>query len=316
MKKINIINLQGSYYEVGQTVGGRLANDKEFQMMLENIKKLGLPNQNVHEIKLVLNEYCPQLLEELTGLQEGLKISEDETLRLFAGYDMPQLKMGCTSFITKDYYVRNYDFTPDIYDGLFITAKHQDGTFICGNAQLVTGRLDGMNSSGLVVGLHFVNNEQSAKGFLNSTIVRIILESCEDVHQAIDLLKELPHAASYNYSLLDKKGGVAVFEASPTTHHIRFGEQHLSCVNMFETKKMVKYNRKHIQTSIDRLNALTEYNHDVSAEEMHELFSEQSSPLFYTYYDEFFGTLHTVTYKPKENCVLLSAAGENHKLTL
>ena len=310
MRKVDVLDFRGSYYEIGLAHGRRLHNSEHFQSMLSKIKGISILDQDTEEIRNILMYFCPQLLDELKGLQEGIKYKESDVLRLFGGYDMPLLEMGCTSFITSDYYVRNYDFSPIIYDGTFVIQRHHENKWICGNSELMLGRLDGMNHSGLTCGLHFVNNDPHKKGFIGSTIVRIILEMCENVEEAIDLLKELPHAASYNYSLVDRNGSFAVFEASPDMTNIHREETSLSCVNMFQTEKMETYNQTNVDSSLDRLEALSHLSKTIKpVSEVHKWFSTQTSPVFYTDYEHFFGTLHTVSYVPKTYKIILTSPG-------
>lgn len=196
--------------------------------------------------------------------------------------------MGCTSLMTSDYYVRNYDFSPYIYDGTFVIQKNDKGQWLCGNTELMLGRLDGMNKHGLSCGLHFVNNNPHKKGFIGSLIVRIVLEMCQNLDEAIQLLKQLPHTASYNYSLLDRKGNFAIFEASPNKINIIYGNKHLSCVNMFQTEEMKVYNRNNVAFSLERIEALSELSEDKKrAHEVHKWFSDQTSPVFFTDYEHF-----------------------------
>ncbi|MCR2821458.1 C45 family autoproteolytic acyltransferase/hydolase [Lederbergia panacisoli] len=301
--------LSGNYYENGFSLGSILKQSTAVQTQFKELQKIYSFQQNIDEVKEVLNAYCPALLEELQGIMDGSGFPEAEILRLLAGYDMPQLaELGCTSLITSDFYVRNYDFSPKVYDGLFI----KNG-IIYGNAQFLVGRLDGMNRNGLVVGLHFVNNEFYKKGFVCSTIVRIVLEMCKDVEEAVQLLKKLPHAACYNYSLLDQKGNFAVVESSPEQVHILTRPNELACVNKFQTEKMESFNRKWVGSSDDRLAALEKNSSLQTLDEFHEWFSKTDSPLFYTDYDQFFGTLYTVSYVPNEMKILLTAAGSGER---
>ncbi|WP_301108404.1 C45 family peptidase [Sporosarcina sp.] len=310
MKKIDVLEFNGGYYNIGFAQGRMLTNSKHYHNMLSGIKENLNLEQNTNEIKSTLNYFCPKLLDQLNGLREGMNYSEDEVLRLFGGYDMPILEMGCTSFITSDYYVRNYDFSPLIYDGSFVIQRHNKDNWTCGNAELMVGMLDGMNHNGLTCGLHFVNNDLHKKGFIGSTIVRIVLEMCKNVEEAIDLLKELPHAASYNYSLVDRNGNFAVFEASPDKTNVHREKESLSCVNMFHTDKMKCYNQANVDSSLDRVKALSHMSKSQRpVREVHKWFSDQTSPVFYTDYENFFGTLHTVSYVPKFNKIILTAPG-------
>jgi len=300
----------GNYYDNGLSIGSMVKQSTAMQTQFKELQKAYPLQQNIDEIKEILNTYCPPLLEELQGLVDGSGFPEADILRLLAGYDMPQLsELGCTSFITSDFYVRNYDFSPKVYDGLFIK-----NDTIYGNSQFLVGRLDGMNRNGLVVGLHFVNNNFYKKGFVCSTIVRIVLEMCKDVDEAIQLLKKLPHAACYNYSLLDQKGNMAVVEASPEQVQILTTPNELACVNKFQTKEMETFNRKWVGSSDVRLAALRKANPLQTVEDFHEWFSQTESPLFYTDYDQFFGTLYTVSYVPNEMRILLTAAGSKERL--
>ena len=67
----------------------------------------------------------------------------------------------------------------------------------------VSGRLDGMNERGLAVGLHLVKARPRFPGLTSTLLVRRVLDSCATTAEAIDLLRRLPHAMKYNYSMLD-----------------------------------------------------------------------------------------------------------------
>jgi len=310
MISIDVRDYSGDYYDIGLAHGRWLQNSEQFQALLAKVKDFASEEQNTEEIRTILTTFCPQLLEELKGIADGMMISENEALRWFAGYDLPALEMGCTSFITSEYYVRNYDFSPDIYDGTFLIQRHSENKWTCGNSELVVGRLDGMNSNGLTCGLHFVNNDTHKKGFLGSTIVRIIVETCNTVEDAIELLKELPHAASYNFSLVDRNGEFAIFEASPEQTNVYREKNSISCVNMFQTDQMKHLNRQNVSSSVDRLHALANLSEATRpAGEVHNWFSDPASPVFYTDYENYFGTLHTVSYVPKANTVEVTSSG-------
>ncbi|MFJ3389985.1 MULTISPECIES: carcinine hydrolase/isopenicillin-N N-acyltransferase family protein [unclassified Lysinibacillus] len=60
--------------------------------------------------------------------------------------------------------MRDYDFRPTLYDGRLVFSHPINGYASVGFSQQIIGRLDGMNECGLVVGLHFVNNEYRGGG--------------------------------------------------------------------------------------------------------------------------------------------------------
>ena len=60
---------------------------------------------------------------------------------------------GCTVFQGKDFMVRNYDYHPATYDGRYLLYQPTDsGLAQIGPVSRVTGRMDGMNESGLTMG--------------------------------------------------------------------------------------------------------------------------------------------------------------------
>ncbi|MBY7144812.1 hypothetical protein KFZ56_17470 [Virgibacillus sp. NKC19-3] len=50
----------------------------------------------------------------------------------------------------------------------------------------------------------------SRKGLSAGSILRIVLDTCQTTDEAIQLMKKLPHAWSYDYSMEDTKGQIAV----------------------------------------------------------------------------------------------------------
>ena len=63
----------------------------------------------------------------------------------------------------------------------------------------------------------------------------MILESCGTVEEASYMLRHIPHAACYNYSIGDARGNMAVVEASPDQVITRAGgEAAIACVNHYE----------------------------------------------------------------------------------
>ena len=157
-----------------------------------------------------------------------------------------------------------------------------------------------MNEKGLVVGLHFVNDEHKGEGFLATTIVRLLLDQCSSVKEAVDFISTIPHGFCYNYSITDSSGECVIVEASPDKQIVH-GRKPLICTNHFEADSLQEKNKKEIQGSIKR----KEYIGGALIEELSPIaayhhFNDGNSPLFFKYYKEHFGTLHTVVYLPKE----------------
>nr|WP_258871340.1 C45 family peptidase [Halobacillus trueperi] len=114
------------------------------------------------------------------------------------------------------------------------------------------GRHDGVNQDGLVMGLHFVSHEGYRKGVSPWLAVRMVLDRCSSVDEAVGMLREIPHAACYNFSMGDRHGKIAVVEAAPRNVMVREDGTFLTCVNHFQEECLGKENRSGIQGSLNR----------------------------------------------------------------
>lgn len=140
--------------------------------------------------------------------------------------------------------------------------------------------------------------------------MRIVLDTCRTVEEAITLLKDLPHADEYNYSLTDASGQSAVVEIGPSGSQVRRRET-LYCTNHFQKSNSPRAS----ESSIQRLTYLE--NHPVI--EMTGWFDEFRNPassLFFRDYDNLFGTLHTVMMNPKERLFKTVIAGGKEVITV
>lgn len=262
--------------------------------------------------KEIIKDVSPNILQELEGLAAGLGMELDATIKLFSGYDVVFPEMGCTTLVNDGYYVRNYDFSPEMYDARLVFTNPKDGYVTVGFSQQVIGRLDGMNEKGLVVGLHFVNNEHREEGFIATSIVRMLLEQCANTEEAIAFITNIPHGYCYNYSITDQKGNSVLVEASPQLQIIHSSNP-LICTNHFESDVLRAKNRLQIQQSVKR----KEYVNSLLRESLTPMsayfhFNDERSPLFFNHYKEYFGTLHTVVYSPADLSLIIGV-GENCK---
>ncbi|MBE5099584.1 peptidase C45 [Bacillus aryabhattai] len=312
--EIDILQLRTTPYEIGFHLGKHL-KDKN---LINVFNKLTKPEINMNHFNNVFSPLSPNLLEELQGLSEGLQLPYEKVAAMFSGYDVPKLtNMGCSAFVDHRYYVRNYDFSPDIYDGLLLLLDAKNVLASCGYSLQIIGRHDGVNESGLAIGLHFVNNQEYQEGIAAWTSVRMVLDTCKSTEEAIDLLKEIPHAACYNFSLGDSYGNYAAVEVSPEKVLVRKDPSFISCVNHFQNADMKKKNRVHIEGSLKRNKYIGDLkDQNLSIEETFRKFSDKNSPLFFTDYDNLFGTLHTFAYSFEEKTLTTNVAQGNNDLTI
>ncbi|MHA6252554.1 C45 family autoproteolytic acyltransferase/hydolase [Oceanobacillus sp. CAU 1775] len=306
-KNLNVIvvELVGEANEMGYTQGKRLKNSS-FIEKLEPLQRFVNPEDAANK----LEEISPTFLQELTGLAEGAKINKETAIQLFSGYNVVMPPMGCSTYANETFYVRNYDFSDQLYDARLVFQKPETGYASVGFSQQILGRLDGMNEKGLVIGLHFVNEQFKGEGFLATTICRLVLDQCTATDEAIRLIKEIPQRYCYNYSILDSNGNAAIVEATPDkliSHH----SVPLTCTNHFQSQQdknkqtMMLTGSKKRKEVIDNLKVRSS-----SPLNYYEKFNNKNSPLFFKYYEQFFGTLHTVVYHPKDLSIIVGVGGD------
>lgn len=305
---VNIVELVGTNINIGIEQGKNVQDDKQYHLLRSSTTKV-----DSNEAISIIKQYSDGFLDEINGVGKGLNIDFDTAVRMYSGYNLTFPSMGCTAFADK-YYVRNYDFSPELYDARLVFFKPTVGYASVGFSQQVVGRLDGINEHGLVIGLHLVNEKHSKTGLTGTTIVRLVLDQCRNVLEAIDIISDLPHSHCYNFSLLDRDGNKCVIEATPEEKVVRKSLP-VMCTNHFEATKLADKNRIYINGSIQRKEHLQRFqSKSYTPEEAYRQFNDESSPLFYTNYQQYFGTLHTVVYIP-ESLEILVGIGGNAELT-
>jgi hypothetical protein len=140
-------------------------------------------------------------------------------------------------------------------------------------------------------------------------IVRAVLDQCATTAEAVALLRRLPHAMRYNYSLLDAGGAAAVVEAHPGSVAVRTGEW-LACTNHFQSPLLRPLNRRaaHSQQRLPPLEAWAARR--LSAEAMFSALNRSTSPAFHHGYTRGAGTLHTIVAEPIKRRILIGIGGD------
>ena len=84
-----------------------------------------------------------------------------------------------------------------------------------GTGDCLWGLVDGVNDGGLAVSLTFGGRREVGEGFGVPLVIRYLLEVCDDVAAATEVLARLPHQLSYNVTLCDAGGSVATVMVAP-----------------------------------------------------------------------------------------------------
>lgn len=295
----NVIQFRGTHYDFGYFQGQQLQNSP----IIPNRKRQWKPRKDRHFIidvatyKRIIMSIAPHIWDEINGLADALQMDLETAVQLFGGYYLEYVRSGCSVFADSDYMIRNYDSHPRSYEGRFLFYQPSDaGYAIIGPSMQITGRMDGMNEKGLVMAYNFTHRKQSEDGFLCNMIGRLVLETCANVGEAIDLLKEIPHRHSFSYILLDKGGKSYVVEASPREVAVRESQV---CTNHFHT--LDEENRYRQDESREREATIQqEQQSRANPYQAFQIMNDPAHDIFSFKYDAAAGTLHTAAYFPQE----------------
>lgn len=314
MKKIytDIIQFRGSHFDFGLMQGQRLKESLTIKNR-ENQWKVRKPRFSIDakEAKAAIVSIAPGIWEEILGLQEALEWPIERALTEFGGYRLEIPKSGCSILTGNGFMIRNYDYHPKTYEGRYMFFQPTDGGYAtAGPSQRITGRSDGLNEKGLAMGYNFMNRKKPKDGFICGMIGRLVLETCASVHEAVALLKEIPHRHSFSYIVYDRSGETHIVEATPREITVR---QSNACTNHFEVLK--HENRHHLVDSERRLDALRK--HPASdAHEAFRLLNDTDKGVFSDLYSSWAGTIHTSAYFPKEMKTWMALGGDQEPTEL
>ncbi|SDC29507.1 Predicted choloylglycine hydrolase [Pelagirhabdus alkalitolerans] len=311
----DVYQFRGTHFEFGLEQGKKL---KQSTLLKNRVKQFQHREKrhfqtDVNEAEKLLNRFAPELLDELAGLAEGLDWSIDQAMRYFSGYYFEYGKSGCSIVTGENYLVRNYDSHPSGYDGRVVLYQPTDGGYgSLGPSMFVTGRTDGMNEKGLVVGYNFTNRIGAGDGFICHTIARILLEKAANVSEAIDLLQSMPHRTSFSYVLFDKNHQSKIVEATPRSVVTR---DSLACTNHFH--HLTEENRYQNDESIQRLEQIhKKWNPHQSPQNAYQALNQKRASIFQTTYKKWSGTLHTTLYEPDKLTMRISLGADRQPVLL
>ena len=163
-------------------------------------------------------KYFPCVLEELQGIADGQRILP--TLLegvLFSMYAMPPaVHCSCFAVLRREgvLWGRNSDFLPSLEKSnrcalyRFSTSQYD----FMGHTTSFVQMEDGVNQHGLAVGLTSVLPTQIRPGLNAGLLLRLLLERCRDVEEALGLLPSLPIASAQTFLLADRRGHAALVE--------------------------------------------------------------------------------------------------------
>lgn len=245
------ILLEGSRYEMGLRQGQALLERGE--RVLEQVPFPMTEERLAFAVACIplYQRWFPGALEELEGIAAGQRCS----FRLLAGallpmYCMvPQSHCSCFAVRTEGKILlgRNSDFLTACAENNTRCVYHPaGGQQFLGNTTAFVEMEDGVNDAGLAIGLTSAAPGPLHPGLNAGMFLRLALESCGSVGEALALLERVPMASSHTLVLADRGGEIALVESRGERHAVRrpAGEAAWVCaVNRDHLPEMAAYNR-------------------------------------------------------------------------
>lgn len=307
--RVSIAQHRGTPYEVGRAQAHAFAATAKGRAFLRRKTVRFPPWFDIRAEQRAHERFSPALWEEIGGLAEGLAIPMERAVLYFGNAGIRPPVGGCSAVMSNGVYGRNYDYRPRYYGARFALIQVKGSHASIGFTEGLTGRLDGMNAHGLAIGLHLVRMWPRLSGLSCLLIVRLVLDQCATTAEAVALLRRIPHAMQYNYSLLDAAGVAAVVEAVPGSTAVRTGDW-LACTNHFQSPLLRPLNRRaaHSQGRLPPLEAWAARR--LGAEAMFTALNRSVSPAFHHGYRRGAGTLHTLVAEPAKKRMLIGIGGD------
>ncbi len=260
-----------------------------------------------------LRRFMPELVpiwERLVELVGG----GDLEARFLSLYCPPPYLSSCSQAACRReraFLVRNYDFSPKLFEGVFLKSRWSARSVIASTDGLV-GVLDGINDAGLAVSLAFGGKEGTGVGFGAPIVLRYLLEVCETTADAERALMRVPFHMAYNVLVLDRHGDhVTAFVGPDATPRLT-----RSAISTNHQERIVWPRHAAATATLareSRLASLVE-NPGIDRARLVDAFLEP--PLYNTSYSRGFGTLYTAVYDPARLAVEYLWPGEGWKLSM
>jgi predicted choloylglycine hydrolase len=315
----NHVILKGSAYEAGVQQAEMIKDIPGFVQFFHSGRDI--PTRYAPERSLALiQRFCPGLDAEIAGFCDTLAIPPEHLVY----YAITHLgAIHCSHLVvlpalteTKHVLVgRSYEFNEAVDDKRFCTTSIDGKYTHMGFSTLFFGRTDGMNEHGLSVtmsaggipvGINQGMTPPIQEGLQFWALVRVILEQCKTVDEAIALFQEFPNCGNPIFIVADSVGAAARLETyGPHKFVQRIDEtspqKYLLATNHFQSSKMRQLDPTTHTHSTNRYRAIKSFVEGsaprVNIKGMKGLLADKyPQGLCCHYYREFFGTLYSFVF--------------------
>ena len=214
------VTFRGTHREAGLRRGRFLASHGNFILQNAPFPVTQARLQFAQQCVPIYRRFFPAVLQEIEGLAEGQGCAPQALQAiLFSMYAMPPASC-CSCFAVSNgaqvFLARNSDF--------LLALQHWNGNVIyrldgccfhfTGNTTAFVEIEDGVNEHGLAAGLTSVSPGRIQPGLNAGMLLRLMLETCRTVEQALALARRVPIASAQTLTLADASGAIAVLECN------------------------------------------------------------------------------------------------------
>lgn len=210
------VRIKGAYFELGKMFGKSLSQwHRQFKPKKSNLE---FASKCVEAVE----QYAPDILEELRGIAEGSGTSfETLTCTMLT----PAFLFGCTLFAVKGEYTtngspifaRHMDWLREDISALHVIhaepdKSHKSIGFSFGDC----GRYGGQNERGLTLGSAScaMYTGKVRPGVRMNISTRWVLDKLSTTEEAVEYLTKIPHTEAVSFLIMDKSGTIARIEAT------------------------------------------------------------------------------------------------------
>ncbi|MBB3329445.1 putative choloylglycine hydrolase [Halomonas campaniensis] len=260
-----------------------------------------------------LRRHMPELLDTYRALCE-LAGGGDLASRFLSLYQPPPYITGCSQAVLArpgaTLLARNYDYPPELCEGT-ILYTHWNERRVIAMSDCLWGVLDGMNDRGLAVSLAFGGRQVVGEGFGAPVILRYLLEFCDTVPEAAEVLSRVPTHMAYNITVADASGRYVTAMIAPD----RRASIRRVPVATNHQKRIEWYAHALASETLIRERQLSILVDDEATSEERLVAAFSAPPLFRHDYRRGLGTVYTAFYRPREGRACFHWPGMNLDLS-
>lgn len=290
--------LRGNYYDVGKHYGSILYKNG-FRFPNVSKEKLAFGKKSLP----YLQDFYPDIIDEMKGFAEACHVSYEQVASFLLSIGIFDTNAQCSIFAS---FQNGEMIVGRNYDMLLSVKQFTESSLICmedklrfvGHSDVFIGKVDGLNEKGLFIGMTLVPGEETRPGINFYFAVRYILEHCQNVHEAIEVLRGFYTSLSNNYLIADQNGHMTVVEVGPNHFQVRTpteGESYIVCTNHFihQTAQPHATWSKTTERNNTMTNHLTNDEH-MTEEKAKNIMSDYNGHVCLNLKNENFGTLYSL----------------------